>query len=345
MRLHHARVCGSTLVAAAAALACAAPAHATYPGRDGRLLFSVVTDAGVQIQTVRENGRDRRQITHVAGDAVHPDWSPDGRAIVFGLETEESANVAFVGEGGGPVRVVPAPPGTFESQPSFAPDGRHIVYSQFDGTREAVWSMRLDGRGRHEITAGPGDATDPNASPDGRSVSFVGVPGGQWEIEQALFTSRLDGSRLKQLTPFSSEVAIKQDWAPDGGRLALTTNADFVVPGGSANLATIRADGRGLRSLTRFSGGEVNAFAGSYSPSGRKIAFRYEDHGLYGLYTMRTDGSHVRPILRLSEDRPRYIDWGPLAAGRGAAAAARAGGGAAAGAGPRRARARARPEG
>jgi len=77
-----------------------------------------------------------------------------------------------------------------------------------------------------------------------------------------------------------------------------------------ANLATLRPDGTGLRFLTHFSGGEVNAFAGSYAPSGRRIASRCEDHGRYGLYTMRPDGTHLRAVLPLSADRPRYIDWG-----------------------------------
>jgi hypothetical protein len=34
--------------------------------------------------------------------------------------------------------VLPAPPGTFEGQPSFMPDGRHILFTQFNidwGTR------------------------------------------------------------------------------------------------------------------------------------------------------------------------------------------------------------------
>ena len=313
--LHHARPRGATLaalgLAAAAALALATPAQATFPGRDGRLLFSVATDQGVQIQTVRPDGRDRRQITDVAGEAVHPDWSPDGRRIVFEFDTEAGASIALVGAEGGPVVVLPTPPDRFEGQPSFTSGGRRILFSQFDGTHESVWSMRLDGSDRRRISAGPGDATDPNGSPDGRSVSFVGVPNGQWEIEQALFTTRLDGSRLRQLTPFDFEVAIKHDWAPDGHRLVFTTNADFVFPGASANLATIRPDGSRMRFLTQFTGGDVNAFAGSYSPDGRRIAFRYEDHGRYGLYTMRTDGSRVRPVLPLSEDRPRYIDWGP----------------------------------
>jgi len=300
-------------LAGTAALAFASPALATFPARNGAITFGAPTDDGVQLFTVG-NGRDVRQITHVAGDAVHPDWSPDGRRIVFGLETEESANIAFTNPDGGGLVVLPAAPGGFESQPAYTPDGRRIVFSRFDpeANEEASWSMRLDGTDRRRITAGPGGATDPNPSPDGRAFSFVGVRDNV-EFDQGLFTARLDGTRVRQLTPFSFDVGIKQDWAPDGGELVFTENADFIHPGGSANVATIRPDGRGLRFLTHYSGGEVNAFAGSYSPNGRRIAYRYEDHGQYGLYTMRRDGSRVRTILPLSDLRPRYIDWGPAA--------------------------------
>jgi TolB protein len=305
MRLHRST---PALAAAVAAFACAAPASATTPGRNGRIAFGLQTDQGVQLQTIRPDGRDRRQITHVAGDALHPDWSPDGRTIVFALEAEAGANVAFVDANGGLIRVVPAPPDTFEGQPSYMPDGRHVLFTQFNGVEEATWIMRLDGSDRHRITAGPGDATDPNASPDGRSVSFVGVRD-HVEFDQALFTSRLDGSRVRQLTPFF-DVAIKQDWSPDGGRIVFTDNADHVRPDQSANLGTIRSDGGSVRFLTRYTDPEVNAYAGSYSPRGRRIAFRYEDHGLYALKTMRTDGTHVRTVMGPSADRPRYIDWG-----------------------------------
>ena len=229
---------------------------------------------------------------------------------MFELDTEEGANVAFIRADGGPIRVVPAPAGTFEGQPSYMPDGRHVLFTQFNGEEEATWIMRLDGSDRRRITAGPGDATDPNAAPDGRAFSYVGVHDHNWEVEQALFTSRLDGTRQRQLTPFDTEVAIKQDWAPDGSRLVFTDNADHVRPDQSANLGTIRPDGGGVRFLTHYTDPEVNAYAGGYAPSGRRIVFRYEDHGQYALMTVRTDGTHPRTILPLSAFRPRYIDWG-----------------------------------
>jgi len=192
------------------------------------------------------------------------------------------------------------------------PAGQRIVFERldFDTGEEAVWSMKLDGTDRQRITAGTGaGVTDPNVSPNGKTLSFVDFNG--LDFGQALFTVGIDGDNLYQLTPFTFDVAIKQDWAPDGRHLVFTDNADFPHPSDSANIATIRPDGTDRRYLTHYQGGDINAFVGSYSPDGRWIVFRLEYHGLYGLYKMHPDGSHLRRILGLSSFRPRFIDWGP----------------------------------
>jgi Tol biopolymer transport system component len=204
---------------------------------------------------------------------------------------------------------LPAAQGTFEGDASFTPDGRRIVFDRFDGEIEAIWRMKLDGTDRRLITTAGGP--DPNVSPDGRGPAFLGFDGEPFG--QALFTSGIDGSAPTPLTPFSFNVGFKLDWSPDGRRLAFIHNADFALPGESANIATIRPDGTGLRLVTNYQGGEVKAFVGSYSPDGRRIAFRLEDPGRFGLYKMRPDGTGVRPILGLSDFAPRFIDWGPRA--------------------------------
>ncbi|HVQ15294.1 MAG TPA: hypothetical protein VMS40_16945, partial [Vicinamibacterales bacterium] len=214
-------------------------------------------------------------------------------------------------------------PNFCESEPSFTPDGSHIVFERFamDTGDDAVWSMKVDGSDRRRII-GPfpsGFATDPNVSPNRQTLSFVGwdgaLVGPSGEPASALFTSRRDGSHLLQLTPFTMDLGIKHDWAPDGQHILVTTNANFFHPGESANIATIRPDGTHLHALTNYHGGEVSAFAGSYSPNGRWIVFRLEDHGSFALYKMRPDGSDLRPILGLSSFRPAFIDWGPRRAG------------------------------
>ena len=256
---------------------------------------------------MRPNGRDLRQITHVSGDALAPDWSPDGRLIAFTIETADSAQIAIMdADGGSPVTLPKAPGHVLEKEPSFTPDGRRLVFYTYNGEVEAIWSMKLDGTDRRLSTTGPWD--DPNVSPDGRRLAFIGLNGEPFG--QALFTSGADGSNPLMLTPFSFNVGFKIDWAPDGRELTFIHNGGFARPGESANIATIRPNGTGLRVLTRYRGGAVNAFVGTYSPDGRWIVFRLEDHGRFGLYKMRPDGSHLRPILGLSDFAPRFVDWG-----------------------------------
>jgi Tol biopolymer transport system component len=289
-------------MAVLATLVLAPMAHATFPARNGLIVFMADTGGGYQLYTVRPNGRDLRQITHINGDAIKPDWSPDGRRIAFALN---ECSVAIMNADGSSLRVLPSQtPGGCEGDPSFTPDGSRLVYERYDPSIEddAVWSMNLDGTDRQRITSA--GAPDPNVSPDGKTVSFLGGP----EDATALFTARLDGSNLFQVTP-SIGVAFKHDWAPDGRHLAITDNGnDLSKP---ANIATVRPDGTGLRYLTHYRSPELRAYVGSYSPDGQWIVFRLENHGSYGLYRMRPDGSDLHPILPPSSFRPRNIDWGP----------------------------------
>jgi Tol biopolymer transport system component len=284
------------------------PAHATFPGRNGLIAFYSSTDQGAQIFTVRPNGRDLRQITHVSGDAVNVDWSPDGRRIAFNIETPDSAQIAIMNADGSGLVVLPKAPGNIiEVDPSFTPDGRRLVFITNNGGDDAIWSMKLDGTGRRLIKTG--GTADPNVSPDGRRIAFLSFNGEPFGM--ALSTSSIDGSTPLQLTPFSFNVGFRLDWAPDGHRLAFIHNVDLVIPNTSVNIATIRPDGTGLRFVTHYRDQQVRAFFGSYSPDGRWIVFRLEANGQFGLYKVHPDGTHLRPILGLSAFAPRLIDWGP----------------------------------
>jgi Tol biopolymer transport system component len=288
----------------------ASTAHATFPGRNGLIAFQAQTDAGLQIFTVRPNGHDLRQITHVDGDAVVPDWSPDGRQIVFEIDrplpNPTFCSIAIMNaDGSNIVELTPPNANVCENEPSFTPDGSRIVFDLFhpDANDEAFWSMDRNGGDRQRI----GNCCfDPNVSPNGKKLSFLAGQDGA----TALFTSDIDGSNLFQVTPFSFNVAIKQDWAPGGKHLAFTLNGDVLMPGVSANIATIHPDGTHLHFVTHYEGGDVSAFVGSYSPDGRWIVFRLNDHDSFGLFKIHPDGTHLRTILPLSSFRPRFIDWG-----------------------------------
>src|SRR3954452_16538103 len=219
-----------TAVAGLVALALAGPAHATYPGHNGRIAFFSATDRGAQIFTVRPNGRDLRQITHVAGDAIRADWSPDGRHIAFEIDTTDTAQVALMNADGSGVMTLPGI-GLFNGDPSFTPDGRRLVYSFFneDG---GVASMNLDGSDQRLIINNDGE--DPNVSPDGRTISLT--CGQVAPVFPALCTFPATGGPITPITPFTAEVGSKSDWAPHGRQLVFTDHADLPTPGDSANV-------------------------------------------------------------------------------------------------------------
>jgi Tol biopolymer transport system component len=289
------------------------PAHATYPGRNGLIAFTAQDnpEAPYQIYTIRPNGKKLRQLTYLDAGATTPDWSADGRRITFQIERNEApfCSVAIMNSDGTDIVELTPQENICENDPSFTPDGSRIVFDRYDPATndEALWSMDVTGHDRQRIGS---CCADPNVSPDGEKLSFLSFidqPGGS-----ALFTSDVDGSNLLQLTPFSFDVAIKQDWAPDGQHLVFSKDAYSHFAGVSGNIATIRPDGTHLRFVTNYQGGDVNAFVGSYSPDGRWIVFRLEDHGQFGfgLFKIHPDGTHLKVILPLSNFKPRFIDWG-----------------------------------
>jgi Tol biopolymer transport system component len=298
----------------------ASPAAATTPGRNGLIAFTSSTASGAQLFTVRQDGTHLRQITHVAGDAVHVDWSPDGRRIAFTVGTDTASRIAVARGDGSGLLFLPQPAGVFDDEPSFTPDGKRIFFERFTVATndDAIWSMRSDGRDQRRVM-GPfpnGFVTDPNVSPDGRTLSFAGFDGSlvgpppNEEPARGLFTATLSGTHVTQIRPYSSDQTIKADWSPNGRRIAVTENANHLRPADSANIFTMRPDGSGLRPLTNFHDGATNAYFGSYSPDGRWLVFRLEEGGLFGLYRMHPDGSDREAILPLSSLRPSVIDWG-----------------------------------
>jgi Tol biopolymer transport system component len=105
-------------------------------------------------------------------------------------------------------------------------------------------------------------------------------------------------------------VGIKQAWAPDGSRIALTPHANF-DDHFSPNVATINPDGSDLRYLTHYNAGGAAAFTGSYSPDGQWIVFRHQTKSTstFGLFKMRPDGTR-RALIAELPFAPRGIDWG-----------------------------------
>lgn len=302
-----AAVLATLVLTTLATLALAPDAAATFPGRNGLIAFQAdIGDNGPQIFTIRSNGHQLRQITHVDGVAALPDWSPDGRRIVFTLN---ECAIALMDADGGNLHEVASDPGLCLGDASFTPDGARLVYTRFDFALEVeqIWSMKIDGSDQRFITDAGGP--DPNVSPDGRKISFKGPPDG------ALFVANIDGSGIVQISP-SISVTYKHDWSPDGQHLVVSDNSD-PAPDEAVNIVTVRPDGSDWTYLTHYPAG-FRANVGGYSPDGQWIVFRREGPGLVPtMYRIRPDGTDLHALYASSTIVPRAIDWGPAARHRG----------------------------
>ena len=90
------RTFGAVPLMLLAALVLAPAAAATAPGHSGRIVYSSIRTGSYQLATIGPSGGDLRQLTHVDGDAINPDWSPNGRWIAFELDTADDARIVWL---------------------------------------------------------------------------------------------------------------------------------------------------------------------------------------------------------------------------------------------------------
>src|SRR5438552_4231963 len=107
-------------------------AHATFPGKNGRIAF--VQDG--EIFTMNPDGSDVKQLTNLGPDnsASWPAWSADGKQIVFNEfpPPHGVAQIWAMNADGSNQHLVLAESDFAENRPSFSPDGSKIVFGRCD---------------------------------------------------------------------------------------------------------------------------------------------------------------------------------------------------------------------
>ena len=208
----------------------------------------IVVDAGKPGRTILE----RKELI------LGPQWSPDGQQIAFGIGGFPSfmslgsgpAQVGVINADGSEFHVITSGPNN-NAFPSFAPDGKHIVYRTTGPDGEGLRIMNLEG---HAVTALTNDYDNfPVWSPRGDLIAFIRKIGDDFVV----FTIRPDGKDVSQLTHTKGNEA-HVAWSPDGERLAFTSSRmgfkDEVLYTGApqpfGEIFVMRYDGTEVEQLT-----------------------------------------------------------------------------------------------
>jgi TolB protein len=190
---------------------------------DGQwIAFDRTSEASGQseIQVIRPDGNDARQVTHLNGHNYDPSWSPDGETLVFEHlpPCTCTSNIYTIRpDGSGLHQLTHFDHNTEAEEPELSPDGQWIVFQQTPRVHPpyAVYLMRSDGSDLHRITPLAMDAGHPGWSPDGSKIIFndhVSKSVGD------IFTIRPDGTGLTQLTDVARDGIdyFHPDYAPNG---------------------------------------------------------------------------------------------------------------------------------
>jgi TolB protein len=240
------------------------------------------------------------------GEFNNPDWSPDGRNMVYHRD---------IGQNWPPVMETPSKDPRFRLLrtgifPTFSPDGQRMAFTNGQAalSHNGLMETSADGSNRWLIHDNlERNTTAPSWSPLGDWIAF-GLGGafqgflGTGRVSSTIALIRPDGTGLKEITHGERNDGFP-GWSPDGKRLVFRT-ADKSGKG----LRIIDVETGEIKVLT---GGEHTDNFPDWSPKGDWICFtsNREDHD-YEIYLIHPDGTGLKRLTRLPGN-DAHSTWSP----------------------------------
>ncbi|WP_207424148.1 amidohydrolase family protein [Desertivirga brevis] len=156
-----------------------------------KTLYTLVFSLAFNLVSAQTRKTNFSTVSVTQGTNFSLDLSPDKKQMVIDLQ----GTLFILPAIGGEAKAITDGLGD-DRQPSWAPNGKQIVFQSYrDGTYH-LWTINADGSGLKQLTFGDFDDREPQWSANGERIIFSSDRAGNydiWELE-------VSGSKLKQLT-------------------------------------------------------------------------------------------------------------------------------------------------
>ena len=266
-----------------------------------------------EVYTMNWDGSDVDKISNHKSSALSPNWSPDGKKVVYSVFTtfirkgaSSTTNVSlYTYDTTTAKRTLTSYRPGINSGATFSPDGKSIFLGMSNGTGAAdIYRINLSGDVMKRLTTGPAGAinVEPSPNPEGTKIAFSSERGGR----PMIYTMDSDGSNAKRLT-WDGEYNSSPSWSPDGKKIAFAGQSEKK----HFDIFVMNADGSNIVRVTtakKANGTWAHNEDPSFSPDSRYVVYTSNRTGKNQVYISTIDGSEERRVTNDSHNyyRPKW---------------------------------------
>lgn len=318
--MHISEAVSSKLFVVVAILLVSLPAHATFPGQNGKIVFNANITGTWQMYTINADGAGMTQITNLPPTTLEgwgPTFSPDGKKIAFCHDMTGAPEIYTINADGSGLTQLTFD-NLFDCAPRWSPDGTRIAFARAVPLTQqtVIATMPASGGAITNLTTEFWSAFWPTYTPDGTRITSVSSQAGFIGVVRIMDS---EGSHQKQLTRPDLE-GFPADISPDGSHILVIDHESTPVT--PYAVFRMNLDGSGLTKLSDPGKGHYD-IPGTYSPDGTKIVFvsnRLSKDVSLDLFIMNADGSDIHRIASgltvggCPDTNCVTPSWGPQAA-------------------------------